>query len=54
MLPFSNAVVPTVDITGGRVIIALPEEIEGRDDGPTIDETAPNLSANLPSERGDP
>jgi 16S rRNA processing protein RimM len=54
MLPFSNAVVPTVDITGGHVIIALPEEIEGRDDGPTIDETAPNLSANLPSERGDP
>ncbi|MGO8908425.1 MAG: ribosome maturation factor RimM [Bradyrhizobium sp.] len=29
LLPFSNAVVPTVDIAGGRVIIALPEEIEG-------------------------
>ncbi len=32
MLPFSNAVVPTVDIAGGRVIIALPEEIEGDDE----------------------
>ena len=29
LLPFTNAVVPTVDIAGGRVIIALPEEIEG-------------------------
>lgn len=33
MLPFSNAVVPTVDIAGGRVVIELPDEIEG-DDGP--------------------
>ena len=32
LLPFSNAVVPTVDIAGGRVVIELPEEIEG--DGP--------------------
>jgi 16S rRNA processing protein RimM len=31
-LPFSNAVVPTVDIAGGRVVIELPKEIEG--DGP--------------------
>jgi 16S rRNA processing protein RimM len=29
LLPFSNAVVPTVDIAGGRVVIELPEEIEG-------------------------
>jgi 16S rRNA processing protein RimM len=29
LLPFTHAVVPTVDIAGGRVIIALPEEIEG-------------------------
>jgi 16S rRNA processing protein RimM len=28
MLPFTNAVVPTVDLAGGRVIIELPEEIE--------------------------
>jgi 16S rRNA processing protein RimM len=29
LLPFTNAVVPTVDIAGGRVVIALPGEIEG-------------------------
>ena len=31
LLPFSNAVVPTVDIAGGRVVIELPDEIEGDD-----------------------
>ncbi len=31
MLPFSNAVVPTVDVAGGRVLIELPDEIEGDD-----------------------
>jgi 16S rRNA processing protein RimM len=29
MLPFSNAVVPTVDLAQGRVLIELPQEIEG-------------------------
>jgi 16S rRNA processing protein RimM len=29
LLPFSNAVVPMVDIAGGRVVIELPGEIEG-------------------------
>lgn len=29
MLPFSNAVVPAVDITGGTVTIEMPAEIEG-------------------------
>ena len=29
LLPFSNAVVPTVDIASGRVVIELPQEIEG-------------------------
>ena len=29
LLPFTNAVVPTVDISGGRVVIELPSEIEG-------------------------
>src|ERR1700760_3975523 len=29
LLPFTNAVVPTVDIAGGRVVIDLPREIEG-------------------------
>jgi 16S rRNA processing protein RimM len=32
LLPFTNAVVPTVDIAGGRVVIELPGEIEA--DGP--------------------
>ena len=31
LLPFTNAVVPTVDLKGGRVVIELPEEIEGDD-----------------------
>src|SRR3977135_179494 len=34
LLPFTNAVVPTVDLAGGRVVIELPQEIEG-DDVPT-------------------
>src|ERR1700744_3134799 len=29
LLPFTNAVVPTVDIAGGRVVIELPDEIQG-------------------------
>ena len=31
LLPFSNAVVPTVDLAGGRVVIEMPGEIEGDD-----------------------
>ncbi len=31
LLPFSNAVVPTVDVAGGRVVIELPGEIEGEE-----------------------
>jgi 16S rRNA processing protein RimM len=31
LLPFSNAVVPTVDVAGGRVVIEIPGEIEGDD-----------------------
>ncbi len=31
LLPFTYAVVPEVDLTGGRVVIALPQEIEGED-----------------------
>jgi 16S rRNA processing protein RimM len=33
LLPFTNAVVPTVDLAKGRVVIELPAEIEG--DNPT-------------------
>jgi 16S rRNA processing protein RimM len=29
LLPFTNPVVPTVDIAGGHVVIELPQEIEG-------------------------
>jgi 16S rRNA processing protein RimM len=29
LLPFTNAVVPSVDLAGGRVVIELPNEIEG-------------------------
>jgi 16S rRNA processing protein RimM len=35
LLPFTTAVVPTVDLAGGRVVIELPQEIEG-DDAPTL------------------
>src|SRR6195952_1493981 len=29
LLPFTNAVVPSVDLAGARVVIELPEEIDG-------------------------
>jgi 16S rRNA processing protein RimM len=29
LLPFTNAVVPTVDLAGGRVVIELPEQVDG-------------------------
>jgi 16S rRNA processing protein RimM len=35
LLPFTNAVVPAVDLKGGRVVIELPKEIED-DDVPTL------------------
>jgi 16S rRNA processing protein RimM len=31
LLPFTHAVVPKVDLEGGRVVIELPDEIEGDD-----------------------
>ena len=33
LLPFTNAVVPTVDLEAGRVVIELPNEIAGDDEG---------------------
>jgi 16S rRNA processing protein RimM len=48
LLPFTHAVVPTVDFAGGRVVIELPQEIEG--DGPDPVE----LSGRRPRESGDP
>jgi 16S rRNA processing protein RimM len=53
MLPFSNAVVPTVDVPSGRVTIALPEEIEGGDEE-SADVVASDLSPSRPRESGDP
>jgi len=35
LLPFTNAVVSTVDIAGGRVVIELPQEIQS-DEPPTL------------------
>jgi 16S rRNA processing protein RimM len=35
LLPFTNAVVPTVDLENRRVVIELPQVIEG-DDAPTL------------------
>jgi 16S rRNA processing protein RimM len=32
LLPFTNAVVPTVDLANGRVVVELPAEIDGGDE----------------------
>jgi 16S rRNA processing protein RimM len=34
LLPFTNAVVPTVDLAEGRVVIELPQEIEDEEAQP--------------------
>jgi 16S rRNA processing protein RimM len=34
MLPFTTAVVPTVDLAGGRVIVEMPGEIDGEEPSP--------------------
>jgi 16S rRNA processing protein RimM len=31
LLPFTNAVVPSVDLASGRVVVELPEEIDGEE-----------------------
>jgi len=49
-LPFSNAVVPTVDLAAGRVVIALPEEIDG-DEATAGDAMARDFSACRPRHR---
>jgi 16S rRNA processing protein RimM len=48
LLPFTNAVVPTVDLVGGRVVIELPGEIKGDEPGPV------EPSGRRPRESGDP
>jgi 16S rRNA processing protein RimM len=55
LLPFTNAVVPTVDIEGGRILIELPAEIEGDDEAAADeDEAAAQSSTRRPRESGDP
>lgn len=49
LLPFTNAVVPTVDLANKRVVIELPKEIEG--DNPA---KAGPLSTSRPRESGAP
>lgn len=34
LLPFTRALVPTVDIASGRIVVDPPAETEARDDGP--------------------
>jgi len=48
LLPFTNAVVPSVDLAAGHVVIELPAEIEGED------ANAAGLSERRPRESGDP
>jgi len=48
LLPFTNAVVPSVDLAAGHVVIELPAEIEGED------RNAADLSERRPRGSGDP
>ncbi len=48
LLPFTNAVVPTVDLAGGSVVIELPKEIDGEES------SAADLSLRRPRGGGDP
>jgi 16S rRNA processing protein RimM len=55
LLPFTNAVVPTVDLANKRVVIELPQEIEG--DHPAdadLSVNEQNPSSSRPPESGDP
>ena len=54
LLPFTDAVVPTVDIAGGRVVIDLPKEIDGedKDEGPDYAVAEDLLGRELPFGRG--
>lgn len=53
LLPFTNAVVPEVNLKGGRVVIALPQEVEGEDRGEAPSESRPRLVRKAHG-RGDP
>jgi 16S rRNA processing protein RimM len=47
LLPFTNAVVPSVDLAAGLVVVQLPNEIEGED-------ARADLPLSPPREGGDP
>src|SRR3954469_597208 len=48
LLPFTNAVVPSVDLVGRRVVIELPQEIEAED------ASAADLAPSRPRKSDDP
>jgi 16S rRNA processing protein RimM len=48
LLPFTNAVVPSVDLAAGQVVVELPKEIEGED------ASAADLPLSRRRESGDP
>jgi 16S rRNA processing protein RimM len=55
LLPFTNAVVPIIDLSNGRVVIELPQEIEGDDPAEAdISGSEEDLSASRPRQSGDP
>ncbi|MDE5444571.1 ribosome maturation factor RimM [Bradyrhizobium sp. CSA207] len=54
LLPFTNAVVPEVDIAGGRVVIELPQEVEGGDQDEDPSSSRPGLVRNLRTGGRDP
>lgn len=41
LLPFTRAVAPTIDMRGGRVVVAPPDEIEGEEAPPRGDRAEP-------------
>lgn len=46
LLPFTNAVVPEVDLEGGRVVIDLPPEIEAGDESEPASQRRPREGAD--------
>lgn len=54
LLPFTNAVVPEVDIAGGRVVIALPQEIESEHGDEDLSPSRPGLVRNSRTGGRDP
>ncbi|MEX2202275.1 MAG: ribosome maturation factor RimM, partial [Dongiaceae bacterium] len=56
LLPFTDAVVPTVDLEGGRLVVVPPAEIEARppaggETGPETDDQTDDQTGDEPSEQ---